>query len=140
MSAQQGNIFLTTENLAFSLPLIAVCTTYAYFKYIPLKYGVPILGGLLVIFQISQKLKARKAEKLQNLDESMVKDLVGDDDQASKKKLTKAQKAEQKKKQQLAQRLKAEQKAANNATQDDDDDEDDDALRNFAKGGKAKRK
>mmetsp|Transcript_4680 Transcript_4680/g.5630 ORF Transcript_4680/g.5630 Transcript_4680/m.5630 type:complete len:141 (+) Transcript_4680:146-568(+) len=140
MSAQQGNIFLTTENLAFSLPLIAVCTTYAYFKYVPLEYGLPILGGLFVIYMISQKLQARKAEKLQNLDESMVKDLVGEDDQAAKKKLTKAQKAEQKKKQQLAQRLKAEKKAGNNAAQDDDDDDDDDALRKFAKGGKAKTK
>jgi hypothetical protein len=28
MSTAQGNIFLTTENLAFSLPLIVVCGTY----------------------------------------------------------------------------------------------------------------
>lgn len=28
MSTAQGNIFLTTENLAFSLPLLLVCGTY----------------------------------------------------------------------------------------------------------------
>lgn len=113
----------------------------AYFKYVPLEYGVPIFGGVIALVAINSKLKARKAEKLQNLDESMVQDLVGDeDDAATNKKLTKAQKAKQKKKQQVAQRLKAEKKAGNAGGDDDDDDADDDALRNWAKGGKAKKK
>jgi len=56
----QGNIFLTTENLAFSMPLILVCGTYAYFKIVPLKYGIPILVGVFVIFQIQGQIKARE--------------------------------------------------------------------------------
>jgi len=89
MSSAPGNIFLTTENLAFSLPLILVCGSYvslsgdkvkctligsdvilltgiqlhwlqAYFKYVPLYIGLPILGGIAILYQISAQIKARE--------------------------------------------------------------------------------
>ena len=99
MSTAQGNIFLTTENLAFSLPLLIVCGSYvssnicwlirfqlgkasrfahwfysltlcfclqllpflkAYFKYVPLKIGGPILLGIFVLYQIRAQIIARK--------------------------------------------------------------------------------
>jgi len=38
------NIFFTEENLVFSLPLITLTMTYAFFKYIPLMFGIPLLA------------------------------------------------------------------------------------------------
>lgn len=145
----QGNIFLTTENLAFSMPLILVCGTYAYFKIVPLKYGIPILVGLFVIFQIQGQIKALHEKKIETMDESdindLAKELEDDGDEQAKKKAEEEKKV-QKKKARLAERLAAEQRKAEKAAKrnqgkkkkDVDDDDDDVAV--FAKGSRNKKK
>jgi hypothetical protein len=151
-SAPQGNVFLTTENLAFSMPLILVCSTYAYFKIVPLEYGIPAIAGLFVIYQIHGQLKTLREKKIENMDETDINDLAaeleGDDnDDAAKKKADDALKV-QKKKARLADRLAAEQRKEEKAAKrtqgkkkkggDDDDDDVDAAV--FAKGGRTNTK
>jgi len=58
MSTASGNIFLTTENLAFSLPLISVCAIYVRdrggirgsFGSSPSHERYPHVQDLLVVF------------------------------------------------------------------------------------------
>jgi len=85
----QGNIWLTTENLAFAMPLLVVCATYAYFCFVPLKIGIPILVGIFVIYQIQVRIKTLRENKIQNMDENDINDLaleLNDDDEEGKKK------------------------------------------------------
>mmetsp|Transcript_99015 Transcript_99015/g.285726 ORF Transcript_99015/g.285726 Transcript_99015/m.285726 type:complete len:144 (-) Transcript_99015:190-621(-) len=142
MSTAPGNIFLTTENLAFSLPLIAVCGTYAYFKYIPLNIGLPVLGGLFLLYQISVQVKNQRNKRLQNMDDRAINDLAlqledeepSETDDAAAKKLAKKKAAIQRR---LAAEAKKEskQKGRKKKKQDDDDDVD---LDTFVKAGKKK--
>mmetsp|Transcript_17897 Transcript_17897/g.26541 ORF Transcript_17897/g.26541 Transcript_17897/m.26541 type:complete len:143 (-) Transcript_17897:268-696(-) len=139
MTSQAGSIFLTWENLAFAMPLILLCSFYAYFKYVPLEYGLPILGVLAVIMLIRAQIQKLKNKKLEKLDEDMVRELVGEDDSDDIKKEAEAKKSRQAKAR-LEQRLAAERKSAAKSQQgkkgkkkkgkDDDDDED---LSAFAK-------
>lgn len=143
MSTAQGNIFLTTENLAFSLPLLLVCGTFAFFKYVPLQYGIPALGVLALLIRMQSQIQSQNDEKLNNMDDKTMDELANElegeqqSDQDSKKKLT------AKKRAQVEQRLAAEKKKY--AKQDNkkgsaDDDDGDDYLETFAKGGKQKKK
>mmetsp|Transcript_1038 Transcript_1038/g.1302 ORF Transcript_1038/g.1302 Transcript_1038/m.1302 type:complete len:152 (-) Transcript_1038:778-1233(-) len=143
---QQNNIFLTYENLAFSLPLLFVCTSYAYFKFIPLYIGLPILGLIGVFFQLKSTLRKHKEKKLQNLDEDFVRELAGDPDEADKIKAAeiaaKTRKAKVKLEQRLAQERKvkakqqdAKKKKNSSKVADDDDDE----YETFAKGSRKKK-
>lgn len=144
----QGNIFLTTENLAFAMPLILVCSTYAYFKIVPLKYGIPILAGIFVILQIQGQIKTLREKKIENMDESDINDLALEleDDEDVKKKEEEEGKKLQKKKARLAERLAAEQRKAEKAAKrapskkkkGDDDDDDDMAV--FVKGSRNQKK
>lgn len=147
----QGNIFLTTENLAFSMPLILVCGTYAYFKFVPLQYGVPVLVGLFLIFQIQGQIKTLREKKIENMDDTDIDDLAleleGVDADAKKKAAEEEKIKLQKKKARLADRLAAEQRKAEKAAKrnqgkkknsgDDDDDVD---ASVFAKGSRNKKK
>eukprot|EP00536_Pseudo-nitzschia_multiseries_P000648 jgi/Psemu1/300246/fgenesh1_kg.8_\ len=145
----QGNIFLTTENLAFAMPLIVVCSTYAYFKIVPLKYGIPILAGVFVFFQVQGQVKTLREKKIENMDESDINDLAmefeGDEDDSKKKK---EEEKLQKKKARLAERLAAEQRKAEKAAKrnqgkkkkSDDDDDDDADMAVFAKGSRNMKK
>lgn len=140
----QGNIFLTTENLAFSMPLILVCTTYAYFKFVPLEYGVPALAGIFVLFQIKAQFKTLREKKIENMDETDINDLANElmdeDDEDAKKKEAEDLKI-QKKKARLAERLAAEQRKAEKAAKRSqgkkkttaDDDDDVDGMATFAR-------
>mmetsp|Transcript_29887 Transcript_29887/g.49304 ORF Transcript_29887/g.49304 Transcript_29887/m.49304 type:complete len:152 (-) Transcript_29887:816-1271(-) len=146
---QTNNIFITWENLAFSLPLLIVCGSYAYFRYIPLEYGLPILAVLGLLFQLRSRVKAHKDQKLEVLDEDLVKELAGDDEEADKLKAqenaVKARKAKNKLEQRLA--IEAKQARQNNGTKkkkkkgknagDGDDDED---LDTFVKGSRGAAK
>jgi len=107
-----GGIFFNQENLILSLPLISVCTIYAFFKYVPLQFGVPAVIGVGFFFQLRARILARRAEKAQNeIDESLVKDLTADEDRAKAKAEAKATKKQNKAQEQLRQRLAAEKKA-----------------------------
>jgi hypothetical protein len=141
--AQSNNIFLNTENLAFSLPLIIICLAYAYFKYVPLPMALSILGGLFVLYQIRLYSQARKNNKLTTLDESTINDLAGEEQQAEslkKKELAaKQRKAQNKLQMRLAQEKKQSQKKASANTTEEDMDEDD-AMLMFAKGSRTTTK
>ncbi|VEU43197.1 unnamed protein product [Pseudo-nitzschia multistriata] len=130
------------------MPLILVCSTYAYFKIVPLKYGVPILVGVFVILQIRGQVKTLREKKIENMDESDMNDLaleLEDDAEDKKKKEEEARKLE-KKKARLAERLAAEERKAEKAAKrnqgkkksGDDDDEGDVTV--FAKGSRNQKK
>jgi len=143
MSTAQGNIFLTTENLAFSLPLLLVCGTYAFFKFVPLQYGIPVLGGLALVIRMQSQIQSQRDDKLKNMDDKAMEDLANElqgeqeSDKDAKKKLT------AKKRAQVEQRLAAERKKyakqKNNKKGNTEDDDGDDYLETFAKGGKKKK-
>mmetsp|Transcript_13477 Transcript_13477/g.37914 ORF Transcript_13477/g.37914 Transcript_13477/m.37914 type:complete len:154 (+) Transcript_13477:133-594(+) len=143
----QGNIFLTTENLAFAMPLIFVCSTYAYFKIVPLKYGIPLLAVVFVMFHVKGQVKTLREKKIENMDESDINDLAleFEDDKDDNRKKEEEKKLE-KKKARLAERLAAEQrkeeKAAkrNQGKKKKDDDDDDGDVAVFAKGYRNQKK
>jgi len=152
-SNAQGNIFLTTENLAFSMPLLVVCGTYAYFKLLPVKYAVPALVVVALILQIKSQMKTLREKKIENMDDTDIDDLAseleGDDDTAAKKKTAEQLKL-RKRKARLADRLAAEQRKEEKAAKstqskkknkkDYDGDDDDDDVAIFAKGSRSKTK
>mmetsp|Transcript_9993 Transcript_9993/g.24945 ORF Transcript_9993/g.24945 Transcript_9993/m.24945 type:complete len:156 (-) Transcript_9993:1007-1474(-) len=144
----QGNIFLTSENLAFSMPLILVCSSYAFFKFVPLEYGIPALAGLVVILQIQSQIKTLRQKKIENMDDTDIDDLAleleGEDDAAESKKKAEDLKI-QKKKARLAERLAAEarkaEKAAKRGSKKKNEEEDDDGdVAIFAKGSRKQKK
>lgn len=140
----QGNIFLTTENLAFSLPLIVVCGAYAFFNYIPLKVGIPIFLGTILIYQIGIGIKKIRENKIQHMDEKEIFDLAMelDDDDEKKKAKEKEEMKQKKKKSRVEERLasekRKEEKAAKNSSKkkgnNSNDDDDDNNIATFAKG------
>ncbi|KAG7362766.1 hypothetical protein IV203_026126 [Nitzschia inconspicua] len=144
-SPSSGNIFFTTENLAFSLPLIVVCGTYAYFTLIPLKYGVPFLGAVVLLGLARRQIRMLRDSKLQNMDASEIDDLAleleDDSDKTNDKEATKSKQL-QKKKNQVQQRLAVEQKKAAKQQSNKkrgtvgDEEEDDADLTTFAKAKK----
>ena len=84
-----------------------------------------------------------RAAKLQNLDEDMINEIVGDDGQDDK--AADAKKQTSKAKAQVERRLAAERKKAAKSnggkkTDKDDDDDDEDDFAAFAKGSREKQK
>lgn len=144
------NIFFTSENLVLSLPLLVVCASYAYFKYVPFVIGLPVLAAFALLVQVRSKLRARKVQKsLNEIDESLVKELSAEDDLKKAKFEAKALKKERKASEKMRQRIAAEKKAATTASappgtrtsQPVIEEEDmDDTLQTFAKGSRAKGK
>jgi len=134
---------------AFAMPLILVCSTYAYFKLVPLKYGIPILVGVFVVLQIQGQIKTLREKKIENMNETDINDLALEleDDEDDKKKEQEEGIKLQKKKARLAERLAAEQRKAEKAAKrnhgkkkkgNDDDGDDDMAV--FAKGSRNQKK
>ena len=39
---------------------VFLCVLQAYFKFVPLEYGVPLVAGIFVIYQIHGQLKTRE--------------------------------------------------------------------------------
>lgn len=126
-----------------------------FFLYVPLWVAAALLAAGLGVFQIRRKIAARKEEKLQKLDESAIREILGaEDDQdaegAKRKKesdLGKAKKAKAKVQQRLAQERKAENRSKELSAAaakkkkgpkggDDEDDVDEDDLLMFAKGSR----
>jgi len=148
MPEPNNNIFLTTENLAFSMPLILVCSLYAFFKYIPLQYGLPALVILVVVYQLKARVKAHSDAKLEVLDEDFVKELVGDEGNADASKKEEIAKKQRKQLAKLEIRLAQEKKAAAKQAgmtkkekkaqkaQEESEIDEDEAMLMFAKGSR----
>lgn len=137
----------TTENFAFALPLITLCAVYAYFKFIPLKIGLPLLGGAALMIKLNNDMKIKRAERAMDevVDDAIMQELEKEEEwqvAKNKKAATKKQiKAEAK----VRQRLKDEKKSENHEKTtkkkskgggDDDDEDDIDALLTFVKGSR----
>eukprot|EP00568_Trieres_chinensis_P000330 CAMPEP_0183306856 /NCGR_PEP_ID=MMETSP0160_2-20130417/15024_1 /TAXON_ID=2839 ORGANISM="Odontella Sinensis, Strain Grunow 1884" /NCGR_SAMPLE_ID=MMETSP0160_2 /ASSEMBLY_ACC=CAM_ASM_000250 /LENGTH=114 /DNA_ID=CAMNT_0025470325 /DNA_START=142 /DNA_END=483 /DNA_ORIENTATION=- len=106
-------IFFNQENLILSLPLITLCTTYAFFKYVPLQYGVPALIGLGLLLKLRAKIISRRADRAQkDIDESLIRDLAEDEDRIKARDEAKASKKQQKANEKLRKRLSAERKTS----------------------------
>lgn len=143
-------IFLNKQNLAFALPLISLCTVYAFFNYVPLPIALTIIGTITVLYKIISSIKSRaiekKEEKIASLDESLLKELAADEVDEREKQAQKSAKKQKKADDKLRQRIKAEKKASakktgNKAVDDDDDDVED--ISTFAgggRGGKSKKR
>lgn len=133
-------IFFNQDNFILSLPLLSVCAIYAFFKYVPLQYGVPAVIGVGIFFQLRAKVLARRAERAQNeIDESLVKDLAADQDKAKARAVAKAAKKQMKAQESVRQRLAAEKKAGAGGAEGEME-EGDENISTFAKGGRRKQK
>ncbi|KAL7546233.1 hypothetical protein ACHAWF_009567 [Thalassiosira exigua] len=128
------NIFFTRENFVLAFPLLAVCSTYAFFKFVPLTFGVPIIVTLSLLVQVRAKLIASRSTD-EHIDNTIVKDLVSDEDALLAKKEAKAEKKQRKADQKLRERLKAERRNAANKKRDNADDDEGDVGK-FAKGSR----
>mmetsp|Transcript_44593 Transcript_44593/g.93592 ORF Transcript_44593/g.93592 Transcript_44593/m.93592 type:complete len:136 (-) Transcript_44593:425-832(-) len=130
------SIFFTQENFVLAFPLIAFCSTYAFFKFIPLEIGLPIVGTLALLIQARAKLIASRSTD-EHIDKTIVKDLVSDEDALLAKQEAKAEKKQRKADQRRLERLKAERKKASNNNKDNaDDDDDGEMMAKFAKGSR----
>eukprot|EP00578_Thalassiosira_sp_NH16_P008106 CAMPEP_0181107318 /NCGR_PEP_ID=MMETSP1071-20121207/17024_1 /TAXON_ID=35127 /ORGANISM="Thalassiosira sp., Strain NH16" /LENGTH=135 /DNA_ID=CAMNT_0023190829 /DNA_START=45 /DNA_END=452 /DNA_ORIENTATION=+ len=133
------NIFFTEENLVLASPLLAVCSTYAFFRFIPLKIGLPFIGTLSLLIQARAKLIASRSTD-EHIDKTFVKDLVSDEDALLAQKEAKAEKKQRKADIKLRERLKAERKRASNGNKENvDDDDDGEMMVKFAKGSRKKK-
>uniref|UniRef100_A0A7S4MHX0 Uncharacterized protein n=1 Tax=Odontella aurita TaxID=265563 RepID=A0A7S4MHX0_9STRA len=133
-------IFFNQDNLILALPLLSVCAIYAFFKYIPLQYGVPAVIGVGIFLQLRAKVLARRAEKaLTEIDESLVNDLTADEDKVKAKVAAKAAKQQLKAQEKVRQRLNAERKGTGRAAEGENE-EGDENISTFAKGGRGKQK
>ncbi|GKY94264.1 hypothetical protein MPSEU_000392200 [Mayamaea pseudoterrestris] len=132
------SIFLTNENLAFSLPLISVVSIYLYFKFIPTGIALSLIAGVALILYLRKQVKAQKDHKLTNLDENSIRELVGEE-HAGDKLLSKAKRQQLKQqRKQVKARLAKDGIVADDDNDQGEDDEDD--LGVFAKTTKAKKR
>lgn len=133
-------IFFNRDNLILALPLISICSIYAFFRYVPLQFGVPAVIVVGIFFKLRAKVLARRADKAQNeIDESLVKELSVDQDRAKARTVAKAAKKQLKTQESVRQRLLAEKKAtARGAGRGAE--EADENVSTFAKGGRKQQK
>mmetsp|Transcript_5468 Transcript_5468/g.12469 ORF Transcript_5468/g.12469 Transcript_5468/m.12469 type:complete len:136 (+) Transcript_5468:121-528(+) len=130
------NIFATEENLVLAFPLLAVCSTYAFFKFIPLKIGLPLVGTISLLFQARAKLIASRSTE-EHIDKTIVKDLVSDEDALHAQKEAKAGKKQRKADQKLRERIKAERRKTTNSNKETaNDDDEGEMITKFAKGSR----
>eukprot|EP01083_Nonionella_stella_P043195 116556_1 len=130
-----GSIFVNKQNLLFAMPLISVCSIYAYFKFVPLNIGLSLIGAGIVIYKTVSGIKShaieKKEKKIANMDESFLEELAADELQKEKSDKKKEAKKKQKAGNKAKSRIAAEKKKANrdknggNRNNDEDDDDDD---------------
>lgn len=141
------SVFINKENLAFSLPLIAVCSIYAYFKYVPLNLGLSIIGAGIVIYKAASSIKARAIEKkefkIANLDEKFLQELAADELEKEKSDKQKAAKKKQKADNKVLQRIAAEKKkfkTGGTTSKVEEEEEDDEDVSAFVKKNRNKKR
>eukprot|EP01082_Thalassiosira_pseudonana_P001145 g429.t1 g429 contig10:18450-19173(+) len=132
-------IFFNADNLVLASPLIAICTTYAFFKFVPLQYGLPFIGAVALLIQARNKIIASRSTD-EHIDKTIVKDLVSDEDAIAAKENAKKEKKQRKANQKLKERLKAERKNVANKKREIADDDEDELIDSFAKGSRGKNK
>jgi len=129
-------IFLNNESLILALPLITLCSVYAFFKYVPLIIGGPSILFVCLVFWARSKLRERRSA--QSLSAVMV-------DDTAFQSLTMTKSKKKKVKQSLGKvnksekSIKAAEKKVENVLVEDDEDDDVD-LSTFANIGKKKKK
>lgn len=129
-------IFFTQENFVLAFPLIAVCSTYAFFRFIPLQIGLPLVGTISLLIQARAKFIASRSTD-EHIDKTIVQELVSDEDALFAKQEAKASKKQRKADQRRMERLKAERKKAANGGKEAADDEDEgEMIAKFAKGSR----
>lgn len=146
-------VFINKENFVFSLPLICVCTIYAYFKYVPLNFGLSVIGAGIVIYKAKTSLKARavekKEEKIANLDESLLEELAADEINKEKQEKSRVAKKKLKAENKARQRIAAEKKkfknkgkngSNNKNISNDDEDNDEEDVSTFVRGNRGGNK
>jgi len=142
------NIFFNNDTLVLSLPLIVLCSFYAFVKLVPLVIGIPLIGVAILVYQMHVKIKRRRAEQslTKVMDESLVEELEVEGKEKQQKKAAKKAKKDKKASDKLRQRLKDEKKAEQQngggakVAQEEEELDDDAAMLTFAKGGRASTK
>merc|ERR1711957_951675 len=132
--AKMPSIFFTRDNLVLAFPFLAMCSIYAFFRFIPLEIGIPIIGSLSLFIQARAKIIASRSTD-EHIDKTIVKDLVSDEDALLDKIERKAEKKQRRVEQRKMERLKAERKKALHNNKEDDDD-DGEMVTKFAKGSR----
>jgi len=137
-------VFCNKQNLVFSLPLIALCSIYAYLKFIPLHIGLPIVGVIGLLYKITSSLKVRaierKERKIIALDDDLMKELAADEILKETKAEGKAAKKQAKAESKARQRIATEKKAKKSSQEEPDNDDDNENLAMFAKGARNDKK
>ncbi|KAL9181252.1 hypothetical protein ACHAXT_010057, partial [Thalassiosira profunda] len=132
-------IFFNQDNLVLAAPLIALCSGWAFIKFVPLKVGLPALGAVLLLIQARAKFIASRSTD-EHVDKTLVKDLMSEEDELAAKQETKEAKKQRKANQKLRERLKAERKNHPRNRGEAEDDVDDGELTKIAKGSRGKKK
>lgn len=133
------NIFFTQDNFVLAFPLIAVCATYSFFKFVPLKIGLPLVGVIALMLQARNKIKENRSTD-EHIDKTIVKDLVSDEDAITAKLEEKAAKKQRKADEKLRLRLAAERKTAGRKKEADEEGDERELMSAFAKGSRGKSK
>lgn len=148
------------------ITFLDVVILQAFFKFVPLKFGLPLIALVSLIVQARAKLIASEYKTLkvmdgwinrwkiyriaylltlvlsgrstdEHVDRTIVKDLVSDEDALLARNEAKAEKKQRKVEQKLRERIKAEKKKAASSSKDTGDDDDEgELIAKFAKGSR----
>jgi len=134
-------IFFNRDSLILSLPLILLCSTYTFFKYVPLQYGVPVVISAGLLLQLRAKMAAGKVTRAQReMDERLERDLAIDEERMKSQSAAKAAKKQNRSNEKTRQRAAAVKRNGGGGNGGDEEDDDDADVTTFAKGGRGKPK
>lgn len=139
-----SSIFINQENLVFALPLIILCSLYAYFKFVPLNIGLSLIGAGIVLYKATTGIKNRaiekKEEKIANLDENLLKELAADEMQQEERQMKAAAKKKNKAGIKARQRLAAQKKKEKYSSAPDENDDDEGDAATFVRKSNGKKR
>jgi hypothetical protein len=153
---------ITTEDFFLMHKFFVAVGFQAFFKFVPLKFGLPAVAFVVLIVQARAKLIARESKTFisdkhieiffilhnfkivvsgrstdEHVDKTIVKDLVSDEDALLAKSEAKAVKKQRKVEQKLRERIKAEKKkTASSIKETGEDDDEGELIAKFAKGSR----
>lgn len=118
--SQSNNIFFNKDNLVLALPLITLCTSYAYFTFLPLDVSIPGAIGLFIFAKVNYWLYSKKqshskenGDDTSAFNDSIVKELMEEEEEKEKSRAQKLEKKARHKQAMLSQKVAAARKAAN---------------------------
>mmetsp|Transcript_21705 Transcript_21705/g.47308 ORF Transcript_21705/g.47308 Transcript_21705/m.47308 type:complete len:138 (-) Transcript_21705:2083-2496(-) len=136
---RENALLFTPDNFVLSLPLIITTALYAFFKFIPLPVGVPLLIAGGVFLQARAKLRKRQDLQSNEMDESVLKELSADDDKKKAKQTAAALKRERKAADKLRRRITSDKASAETGDiVETKEDEEEDVERVLKKQGRRK--